>query len=285
MMKKNTKTIKLKKYIKRFLFAIFFIFFVGGIIFPFVWQLLNSFKNQKDLFSIPPTFWPSEWTLQNYIDVFERQPFLLYLKNSTVISLVSTALSVSIGCLASYAVSRTDIKGKKIFMLVLLSITLLPPITIINPIYKMMKNLRLLNSYWGLALAITTTQLPMAVWFLSTFFKSAPNTLEESAMIDGASIFKCFYKIIMPLVAPGLFTVSILVFITAWNQYLFAQVLNPLKIRRTVTVGITLYQTDYTVPWGTMCAASIVITVPLIIVVLLLQRKIISGILDGGVKE
>jgi len=274
-----------KQILQSLFYIVFFVFFVGSICFPFFWQLVNSFKTQVDLFSIPPVFFPTKWTLDNYKDVFTRQPFHLYLKNSFVISFMVTVICITVGSLASYAISRTNIKGKKLFLLCLLTITLLPPITIINPIYRLLKTMGLLNTYWGLTLANTTVQLPMTVWFLQGFFQKIPRSLEESAEIDGASVFQVFYRIIMPLVAPGIFTVSILTFIGAWNQYLFAQVLNPLKIRRTVTVGITLYQTDYTVPWGTMTAASIVITVPLIIMVLIMQKRIVSGMLEGGIKE
>ena len=274
----------LKIYLKKIGYLIFFIFFVSSIAFPFFWQLINSFKTQRDLFSVPPTFWPQTWTLQNYIQAFTRQPFLLYIKNSFIIALMSTVIAIIVGSLASYSISRTKIKFKKIYLVILLSITLLPPITIVNPIYMLMRSLNLLNTYLGLAIVNIIFALPLAVWFLSSFFDTIPEELEESALIDGATIFQAFYKIILPLVAPGIFTVSILVFIAAWNQYLFAQILNPLKIRRTITVGITLYQTDYTVPWGTISAASIIVTVPLIILVLILQKKIISGLLEGGVK-
>lgn len=274
-----------KKTYKDNLYTIFVIFFVGNIIFPFIWQLLNSFKTQGDLFSIPPVFFPTKWTLDNYREVFTMQPFLLYLKNSFVISIMVTIICILVGSMASYSISRTDIKGKKIFMIGLLTITLLPPITIINPIYRLLKTMGLLNTYLGLTLANTTMQLPMTVWFLQGFFQKIPKSLEESAELDGASVLQIFFKIILPLVLPGVFTVGILTFIGAWNQYLFAQVLNPLKIRRTVTVGLTLYQTDYTVPWGTMTAASVIITFPLIIMVLIMQRRIISGMLDGGIKE
>ncbi|MGM0603415.1 MAG: carbohydrate ABC transporter permease [Bacillota bacterium] len=274
----------LKNYLKKFGYLLFFVFFVSSIAFPFFWQLINSFKTQRDLFSVPPTFWPQTWTLQNYIQAFTRQPFLLYIKNSFVIASMSTVIAIVVGSLASYSISRTKIKFKKLYLIILLSITLLPPITIVNPIYMLMRSLNLLNTYLGLAIVNIVFALPLAVWFLSSFFDTIPEELEESALIDGATIFQAFYKIILPLVAPGIFTVSILVFIAAWNQYLFAQILNPLKIRRTITVGITLYQTDYTVPWGTISAASIIVTVPLIIMVLILQKKIISGLLEGGVK-
>ena len=274
----------LKKALQKIGYFIFFIFFVSSIAFPFFWQFINSFKTQRDLFSVPPTFWPQVWTLENYIQAFTRQPFLLYIKNSFVIAILSTIIAITVGSLASYSISRTRIKFKKVYLIILLSITLLPPITIINPIYMLMRSLNLLNTYLGLAIVNIVFALPLAVWFLSSFFDTIPEELEESALIDGATIFQAFYKIILPLVAPGIFTVSILVFIAAWNQYLFAQILNPLKIRRTITVGITLYQTDYTVPWGTISAASIIVTVPLIVLVLILQRKIISGLLEGGVK-
>lgn len=276
---------KIKRRMSEFLYGLFIVCFVGSICFPFFWQLVNSFKTQGDLFSIPPIVFPTKWSLENYIDVFMRQPFHLYIKNSFVISILVTLICIVVGSMASYSLSRTNIKGKKLFMLGLLTITLLPPITIINPIYRLLKVMGLLNTYWGLALANTTVLLPMTVWFLQGFFQKIPRSLEESAEIDGASVLQVFTKIIVPLVAPGIFTVSILTFIGAWNQYLFAQVLNPLKIRRTVTVGITLYQTDYTIPWGTMTAASIVITVPLIIMVLVMQKRIVSGLMDGGIKE
>ncbi len=261
------------------------ILFIGLISFPFLWQAISSFKTQVDLFSIPPTIWPSKWTLENYHDVFTRQPFHLYIKNSVIIATVSTLLCISVGSMASYSISRTRIKGKKLFLICLLSITLLPPISIVNPVYRLMRSLDLLNTYTGLILINATMQLPMTVWFLQGFFQNIPTSIEESAEIDGANVFQIFYKIILPIVAPGIFTVSILVFIGAWNQYLFAQVLNPLKIRRTITVGIMLYQTDYTIPWGTLTAASIVVTVPLIILVLTMQKRIVSGLLDGGTKE
>jgi len=273
------------KKIKNYLHIVVLVIFLAMISFPFLWQAISSFKTQVDLFSIPPTIWPSNWTLENYVDVFTRQPFLLYIKNSLVIATMSTLLCITAGSMASYSLSRTHIKGKKLFLICLLSITLLPPISIVNPVYRLMRSLELLNTYTGLILVNATMQLPMTVWFLQGFFQNIPVSLKESAEMDGANIFQIFYKIILPVVAPGIFTVSILVFIGAWNQYLFAQILNPLKIRRTITVGIMLYQTDYTIPWGTLTAASIVVTVPLILLVLTMQKRIVSGLLDGGTKE
>lgn len=235
--------------------------------------------------AIPPKFLPTEWIFSNYADAFRIQPLMIYLRNSLIMSLMVVFLTILIGSLAAYALSRTEIKGKKIFLVFLLLISLLPPVTIINPIYQLLSSLHLLNSYLGLALVITVLELPLAVWFLTAFFDTIPKSLEESAEIDGATIFQVFKSILFPLVKSGIFTVSILVFIGAWNQFLFALVLNQFEARRMVTVGITLYITDYLVPWGVLSAASIIVIIPLILMVLALQKRILSGVLEGGVKE
>lgn len=275
----------IKKIGTKGFYIIFFLLFVGSMLFPFLYLLFSSFKTEKDIIAIPPKILPSDWTLENYINAFTKQPLFKYIFNSFVISILVVIICIIIACMTAYSLSRTNIKGKKVFLIFLLAISLLPPVTIVSPIYLMMSKIKLLNSYIGLAIVITVLDLPMAVWFLTAYFEAIPFSLEESAEIDGASIYQTFTKIIMPLVKPGIFTVSILVFIFAWNQYLFAQILNQYESHRTVTVGLTLYQTDYVVPWGTLSAAAIITVIPLIIMVLVLQRRILSGILEGGVKE
>lgn len=262
----------------------FVIVFVGSILLPFVWLVIGSFKNMRELFTMPLVILPEKLRLDNYFKVFQMQPFSKYIFNSLVISLLTTAFVIVISSMASYSIARVDIKGKKLVLAALLSVTLLPPVTLLNPIYQMLSSLHLLNTHLGLALSIVAVELPMAVWFLSGFFQSIPMEMEESAMIDGASMPLMFTRILIPLIAPGIFTISILVFINAWNNYLFAQVFNPLADARTVTVALTLFQTEYYVPWELISAAAVVVTAPLIIVVLLLQKRIISGMLDGGVK-
>jgi multiple sugar transport system permease protein len=167
----------------------------------------------------------------------------------------------------------------------LVVISLLPPVTIINPVFTLLSKIGLLNSYVGLALVITVLEMPLAVWFLSAYFEHIPVSLEESAEIDGATTWQVLTKIIIPLVKPGLFTIGILVFINAWNQYLFAQILNQYESYRMVTVGLTLYQTSDTIPWGALSAASVMTVIPLILIVLVLQKRIIDGMFEGGSKE
>ncbi len=265
-------------------FYIFAVVFMITIAFPFLWQILNSLKALDELYCIPPLWIPTKLTIQSYVEAFTREPFLLYIKNSAIIAIGTTIISLICGSLAAYSLARLKIKGKKLILMLILAVTLFPPIIILNPLFLIMRELHLLNTYWGLMLVNTTFGLPMAIWFLTGFFETIPSELEEAALIDGATLLQAFRKIILPLVAPGTFTVGILVFITAWNQYLFALVFNTRVERRTVTVGITMYQTQYHIPWGTIAAASVVITIPLIIMVLLLQKRIVSGLLTGGVK-
>lgn len=275
----------MKEISKKTLYILFFVIFVGSMLFPFLFILFSSFKTPKDIMAIPPKLLPTEWIFSNYVDAFQIQPLLVYLRNSLIMSLLVVLMTILVGSLAAYALSRTEIKGKKLFLVFLLLISLLPPVTIINPIYQLLSSLHLLNSYFGLALVITVLELPLAVWFLTAFFDTIPKSLEESAEIDGASVFQVFKSILFPLVKSGIFTVSILVFIGAWNQFLFALVLNQFEARRMVTVGVTLYITDYLVPWGVLSAASVIVIIPLILMVLALQKRILSGVLEGGVKE
>ena len=255
------------------------------VLLPFVWLLLGSFKNQKELFTTPVQILPSELRWENYARVFSVQPFGSYIFNSFVTSLLTTVFVIIIASMTSYSIARVEIRGKKLVLAALLAITLLPPVTLLNPLYMLLNRLNLLNTYLGLSISMAVVELPMAVWFLTSYFEAVPMALEESALIDGANTFTMFQKILVPLLAPGIFTVSILVFINAWNNYLFAQVFNPLPQARTITVALTLLRVDeFTIPWELTSAAAIIVTAPLVLVVLLLQKRIISGMLDGGIK-
>lgn len=273
------KVIRKSTIFSFYLFAVFFIVLIG---FPFFWQLLNSFKYERDIFSL--TWFPSAYTLENYYKAFTVRPLHEYLGNSFIIATVSTLFALVIGSLSSYAIGKTPIKGKTPILLVVLSISLLPPIVIINPIYTIIRSLGLLNSYTGLILVNILFTLTIVIWFLTPYLSSIPVEIEEAAEIDGASPAQCFMKIIIPLLGPGVFTVGILAFIQAWNEYLFALVLNPITIK-TVTVGLKMYEADNYIPWGTIMAASVIIVVPLITLVLLLQKRIIGGLMTGGMKE
>lgn len=269
---------------KKTFFYFFILIFIGSISFPFLWLLLGSFKTMLELFSTPIQFWPSTFKFDNYSTALTSQPFGQYLVNSFLIAGITTLIIVMSASMASYAIARTDIRGKKLVLIILLTVSLLPPITLLQPIYQMMSTLNLLNTTIGLALVLSAVELPTAVWLLTSFFQSVPFEIEESGVVDGASMPTIFFRMIFPLVAPGVFTVSIMTFIAAWNNYIFAAVLNQYKTARTVTIALLMFQTDTYTPWHVISAASIICSVPLIIVVLILQKRIISGMLDGSVK-
>jgi multiple sugar transport system permease protein len=206
------------------------------------------------------------------------------LKNSFIVASSTTLFSLFVSSFAAYALARLKFKGKAIILSLVLSVSMFPGIAIVSPLFIFLKNVNLLNSYLGLILTYTTFAIPLSLWILTSFFKEIPFELEESAKVDGATPMQAFLKIIMPLATPGMFTTAILTFIAAWNEFLFALVFNTQDSMRTVPVGIAMFPGEHDLPWGDIAAASVVVTVPLIIMVLLFQKRIISGLTAGAVK-
>ncbi|WP_409288134.1 carbohydrate ABC transporter permease [Peribacillus sp. SCS-37] len=266
-----------------YLFLVIFVFFV---MFPFLWMLISSVKPLSELFG-EKAFTPfsANPTFQNYISVFVDYPFLRYLWNSLVVSTITTLYTVFVAAFAAYAIARLQFRGKTFILGIVLSVTMFPQIATISPIYIFLKNLGLTNSYLGLIIPYTTFTLPLSIWLLVTFFRKIPSDLEEAAKMDGASLMQTFWRVIMPLAVPGMFTTAILVFIAAWNEFLFALTINTEEKYKTVPVGIAMFQGQFTIPWGEIAAATVVVTVPLVIMVLIFQRRIVSGLTSGSVKE
>ncbi len=274
----------MKSRIYKTLQCIILILFVVIMLFPILYALSTSFMSTADIDSFPAKIIPSKIIFDNYQNAFRLQPIMYYVKNSFIITLLTVTINLIIGSMAAYAVTRTEIKGKKVFLVFVLTITLLPSITIINPIFQMYSKLNLLNTYHGLALIIAILDLPMTIWFLSALFKDIPIEFEESAEIDGANFAQRFIFILIPIIKTSLFSIGLLVFINGWNQFLIPQVLNTFQSHRTVVVGLTMYQIDEFMPFGTIAAASMVTMLPIIILVLVFQKRIIGGVLQGGVK-
>lgn len=253
-------------------------------LFPFYWELLTSIKKPGDIFGAafkPYTLAP---TIESYITVFTVKPFAKYLLNSLIIAGLTTLFAIVVSSLTAYAVARLKFRGKSIILGLVLAISMFPQIAIISPIYLFIRNLGLRNSYPGLIIPYCAFAVPMAVWYLSAFFKTIPLSLEEAGKMDGATPFQAFYKIIAPLAAPGVFTTAILVFISAWNEYLFSYTINTDDNMRTVPVGITMYAGQYTIPYGEYAAGVVIVTIPLVIMVLIFQKRIVSGLTSGAVK-
>jgi multiple sugar transport system permease protein len=275
---------KTNSVLKNVRFYSFIAVFLVIIIFPFYWELVTSLKKPGDIFGNFTQFFPSSPTLESYKLVFTARPFGKFLLNSFVISSLTTIFAIAIAAFCAYAVARLKFKGKSIVLGLVLAVSMFPGISTISPIYLFMKTMGLRDTYMGLVIPYITFALPLAIWNLTTFFREIPYSLEEAARIDGASPMQTFFRIIVPLAAPGTFTTAILVFIAAWNEFFFALTINTKDIRKTVPVAITMFQGQYTIPWGETAAATVIVTIPLIILVLLFQKRIVAGLTSGAVK-
>ena len=268
------------------LFYVFLVAFMFVVLFPFAWQLIASLKPPAELFGAN-AFNPiiQNPTLENYETVFTQRPFGKYLWNSLVVASLTTLYAIIISTFASYAIAWLNFRGKTIILGLVLAVSMFPQIATISPIFMFMQSTGLTNSYLGLIIPYTTFALPLAIWNMTIFFRKIPFDLSEAAKMDGATIMQTLFRVFFPLALPGIFTTAILVFIAAWNEFLFALTINTEEAMKTVPVGIVMFQGQYTIPWGQISAASIIVTVPLVIMVLIFQRRIVSGLTSGAVKE
>ena len=264
--------------------VIFFIVFMVIVIFPFYYLIISAVKDPRDISMMPTELWPSRFSLDFFENAFIDHNLLVYLKNSVIVSLGAMALAILISFPAAYAFARIKFKFKKFWKNFILVSNMFPIIAVVTPMFVIFRNMGLLNTYWGLIIPSVIITLPQAIWTLISFIDTLPYELEEAAKIDGCSRFQSVVKIIMPLAAPGIFTTAIIAFITAWTEFMFSLVLVTRDSMRTVPVAISLFPGQYTVPWGDMAAASVVATVPIVIVVLICQKKIVSGLTSGAVK-
>jgi multiple sugar transport system permease protein len=253
-------------------------------LFPFYWLLNVSLKTGADLSS--SSLIPPNPTLDNYSSIFRNDDFTNGLKNSTIVAFSVTILALTFGSFAAYALARLKMRGKFLVLGIVLSVTTFPQIAIAAPLFKLWTDISLYNTRIGLIIPYLTFALPLAIYILTSFFKEIPKDLEEAALVDGATHFQAFRKVVVPLAAPGLATAGILTFIAAWNEFLLATTLTSSKSARTVPAAIAFFtgSTEFEQPLGTISAASVVISIPLIILVLLFQKRIVAGLTAGAVK-
>jgi len=251
---------------------------------PVVWIVSLSLKPPDKL--TDGKFFPANPTFDNYSKIFDDPQFPAALRNSIGIALISTVLAVTLAMFAAYAIVRLDFPGKKIVLSGALAIAMFPPVSIIGPLFNMWRSLHLFDTWAGLVIPYMTFTLPLAIWTLSAFFREIPWDLDKAARVDGATPFQAFRRIIAPLAAPGVFTSAILVFIFAWNDFLFATALTSTNRARTVPASIAFFtgSSQFDFPTGSIAAASVVVTIPIIIMVLLFQRRIVAGLTSGAVK-
>ena len=265
-------------------FYLFVIIFVVLLLLPFIWQFLTSVKPLNEIAEMPAKWIPSHIHGDFYENVFTKHPFARYMLNSLIVATTATLLSLLVGASAAYALSRLHFKGRTVLLMVILGVSMFPTIATLSPLYLILKNMNLLNTYRGLILTYIGFSLPMAIWLMTNFFSQIERGFEEAAAIDGCSYFQTFTKIMLPLIKPATFSVGLLVFINCWNEYLYSLTFMSKDNMRTVPVGIALFPSNYQLPWGDMAAASIVCTLPLIALVLIFQKNIVAGLTTGGMK-
>ncbi len=251
---------------------------------PVLWIVSLSFKPLNSIYD--GRFIPAEFTWSNYEQIFRLAPFVSALRNSIGITLIATGLSVVIGTLAAYAIARLSFPGKKLLVGVALLISMFPQISLVSPLFDIERTVGLFNTWAGLILPYITFSLPLAIYTLSAFFGEIPWELEKAAQMDGATPFQAFRSVIVPLAAPGVFTTAILVFIFCWNDFLFAVSLTSTEASQTTTVAIAQFTgaSDFTEPTGSISAAAVLLTIPIIVFVLCFQRRIVAGLTAGAVK-
>jgi multiple sugar transport system permease protein len=251
---------------------------------PVLWIVSLSFKDPATI--TDGRFIPKKWTWKNYDSIFHQSLFTDALRNSIGIALISTLIAVVIASMAAYAISRLEFPGKRWILGAALAIAMFPPISIVGPLYNMWRNLGLFDTWQGLIIPYLTFTLPLAIFVLSSFFREIPWELEQAAQVDGATPFQAFQKVIVPLAAPGVFTTAILVFIFAWNDFIFAVSLTSTNHAQTVPAAISSFPgaSQFQTPIGSIAAAAVIVTIPIIIIVLLFQRRIVAGLTAGAVK-
>lgn len=253
-------------------------------IFPFYWAVASSLKTDGELFQIPPTLFPQQFTLDKYDDVLFHRPFMHNIFNSMVVSTATTLLALLVGVFCAYALARLHFRGRSLVLGFVLAVVTFPTIAIINPLFVELRNFNWINTYQGLIGPYLVFSLPFSIWLLTAFFRDLPRELEEAALVDGCTHFQAMYRVLLPLAAPALVTVGLLTFFGAWQELLFALTFTVDDNTRTVPAGIIFFSGQYQVPWGSIMAAAVLVTVPLIALVLIFQGRIVAGLTAGSVK-
>ena len=255
-------------------------------LFPMLWMVSLSFKDPATFRSATPTFFPQKWVWTNYDTVFSDSLFTSALRNSIGISLLATALAVVVAMFAAYAIARLEFPGKRLLLSMALGIAMFPQAALVGPLFNMWRNLGIYDTWIGLIIPYLTFALPLSIWTMSAFFRQIPWEMEKAAQVDGATGWQAFRRVIVPLAAPGVFTTAILTFFFCWNEFLLAISLTSTNRARTVPAALSFFTgaSQFQSPVTAIMAASVVVTIPVVIIVLVFQRRIVAGLTAGAVK-
>jgi ABC-type glycerol-3-phosphate transport system permease component len=250
---------------------------------PVYWTLVASISPEARLFSDPQLV-PTSFVLDHYRALFTTRDFWQPIRNSLVVAGATTILAVTAGGLCAYAIARLRFPGKNVVLAAVLAVSMFPQIAIVAPLFLLLREVRLIDTYPGLVLPYLTFAMPLSIWLLVGFFRQLPPEIEEAALVDGATRMQAFRKVVLPLAVPGVAATAILTFLYCWNEFLFALSFTLGPERQTVPVAIALFRGQYQVPWGQVLAAAVVATVPVAFIVLVAQRRIVQGLTSGAVK-
>jgi trehalose/maltose transport system permease protein len=273
-------------YVKSTAFYALVVAIVVQALFPFYYAIVTSLKSGAALFEI--NYFPTSFSLQNYNDVLFKGngTFIRNFGNSILVATLTVCLALLVAVTAAYALSRVRFRGRSLMLMTILAVSMFPQIAVLAGLFELIKFLGLYNTPWALIFSYTIFTLPFTVWVLTTFMRDLPIEIEEAAIVDGATPWIIIRRVFLPLMWPALVTTGLLAFIGAWNEFLFALTFTSSNVTRTVPVAIALLSGngEHEIPWGLIMAASVIVTVPLIILVLIFQKKIIAGLTAGGVK-
>jgi ABC-type glycerol-3-phosphate transport system permease component len=255
------------------------------VLVPVFWMVSTSLKPATELFSTPPKLWPSAPDFSAFVRVFTDYPFVDYFRNSIVVVVASTVVSIAFSTLSGYGLSRFNFRGKASFLTFLLISQMFPSIMLLIPYYKIMQTFGLVNTQFALVITYVSFTIPFCSWMMYGYFKSIPREMDEAAAIDGASRFGTFARVVLPLTLPGVVATALYSFVTGWNEYMFALTLTSSEDMKTVPVGIGQLIGQYKIQWNDLMASSLYAIIPLIVFFVFLQRYLISGLTAGGVKS
>ncbi|MEJ2516143.1 MAG: carbohydrate ABC transporter permease [Gammaproteobacteria bacterium] len=276
------------KDLRRLIARLAFFLLVAAIVlfstFPFYYAVVTSLKSGSALFRVD--YLPGDWHWQNYVAVFREQPFGRNILNSMVVATAVVAAGVGLGLTAAYALARQRFRGRRLLLMTVLAVTMFPQIAVLSGLFELVRALGLYNRLSSLGISYMIFTLPFTVWILATFLRDLPRELEEAAIMDGASPMSILLRVFLPLMGPAVVTTALLAFIAAWNEFLFALTFTLTSEQRTVPVAIALLSgaSQHELPWGQIMAASVVVTVPLVLLVLAFQRRIVAGLTAGALK-
>lgn len=274
----------LKKIAAKTGFAVLLAGILLFTVFPFYYAIVTSFKSGSELFDV--TWWVSSFDFSNYLSVIGDGSFVGSIWNSVLVSFATVIIAMAFGLTAAYALGRVQFRGRSAVLMIVLGVSMFPQVAVLSGLFEVIRALDLYNNPLALIFSYTIFTLPFTVWILTTFMRQLPKELEEAAIVDGASPMTTLFRVFIPLMWPAMATTGLLAFIAAWNEFLFALTFTLTDDQRTVPVAIALLTggSQYELPWGNLMAASVIVTVPLVLLVLIFQRRIVSGLTAGAVK-